>query len=88
MYSSFSTCNCLNLRRPTWQSDEGKLTNKTSLPVRSFVYGDFLYNQDEGKITVGKLKCTAKNYEAAIDHEKELADVKGNVLYLIHYTIY
>ena len=62
-----------------WHSDEGKLSNKASLPVRSFVYGDFLYDQVQGRITVGKLKCTARKYTPVLDYEKEIADMKANI---------
>merc|ERR1711892_138663 len=52
-----STCNCDAVFLPLWATDEGKITNKESLPVRSFVYGGFISNQQEANITVGKLKC-------------------------------
>jgi len=52
-----STCNCDAVFLPLWSSDEGKITNKESLPVRSFVYGGFISKQQEANITVGKLKC-------------------------------
>merc|ERR1711970_1113075 len=51
--------------------DEGRVTNKDSLPVRSFVYGDFYDQRQEANITVGKLKCsgsklTAENADGTI----------------------
>jgi len=53
-----STCNCDAAFLPLWSSDEGRVTNKDSLPVRSFVYGGFISKQQEANITVGKLKCS------------------------------
>ena len=56
--------------------------------MRSFVYGDFLFDQVEGKITVGKLKCTAKNYKPVMDYEKEIDDLKAAMegIYFIKLT--
>eukprot|EP00092_Neocalanus_flemingeri_P069208 GFUD01084754.1.p1 GENE.GFUD01084754.1~~GFUD01084754.1.p1 ORF type:complete len:347 (+),score=69.45 GFUD01084754.1:50-1042(+) len=53
-----STCNCDAVFLPLWSSDEGKLSNKESLPVRTFVYGGFISSQQEANITVGKLRCS------------------------------
>merc|ERR1719446_408234 len=67
-----STCNCDAVSFvPLWSSDEGRVTNKDSLPVRSFVYGDFYDQRQEANITVGKLKCsgskmTAENADGSI----------------------
>merc|ERR1719233_2304882 len=59
-----STCNCNAVFLPLWSSDEGRVTNKDSLPVRSFVYGDFVNEQQEANITVGKLKCSGSKITA------------------------
>jgi len=56
-----SSCNCDAVFLPLWSSDQGKLTNKESLPVRSFVYSGFISKQQEANITVGKLKCSGSN---------------------------
>ena len=47
--------------------------------MRSFVYGDFWYNQAQGKIMVGKFKCTAASYEPVMDYEKEILDMKAEI---------
>eukprot|EP00092_Neocalanus_flemingeri_P011178 GFUD01012041.1.p1 GENE.GFUD01012041.1~~GFUD01012041.1.p1 ORF type:complete len:488 (-),score=123.66 GFUD01012041.1:156-1619(-) len=56
-----STCNCDAVFLPLWSSDEGKLSNKESLPVRTFVYGGFISSQQEANITVGKLRCSGSS---------------------------
>eukprot|EP00090_Calanus_glacialis_P002060 TRINITY_DN11547_c0_g1_i3.p1 TRINITY_DN11547_c0_g1~~TRINITY_DN11547_c0_g1_i3.p1 ORF type:complete len:306 (+),score=52.60 TRINITY_DN11547_c0_g1_i3:27-920(+) len=59
--SSFSSsCHCDSSLMPLWNSDSGKITDKSSLPIRQFKYGSFFSEHQAAKITIGKLKCSGK----------------------------
>ena len=49
-------CNC-DANLPTWQADEGIITDKDILPITEFAYGPLKYELQEAKVTIGSLKC-------------------------------
>ena len=49
-------CNC-DANLPTWQADEGIITEKDILPITEFAYGPLKYELQEAKVTIGSLKC-------------------------------
>ena len=49
-------CNC-DKNDAVWREDSGLLTNKSHLPVIQLMFGDTGGAREEGKHTLGKLKC-------------------------------
>ena len=49
-------CNC-DANLPTWQFDEGVITDKNRLPITEFAYGLMKYELQEAKVSIGSLKC-------------------------------
>ena len=50
-------CNC-DAKLPTWQVDEGVITDKKHLPIVEFAYGPVRYDLEEAKVSIGSLKCS------------------------------
>ena len=50
-------CNC-NAKVPDWLVDEGKITDKSRLPVTEFAYGPLDYDVQKAKVQIGSLKCS------------------------------
>ena len=49
-------CNC-DKNDPEWREDSGYLTDKNTLPVTELRFGDTGGDDEEGKHTLGKLRC-------------------------------
>ena len=49
-------CNC-DINDPVWREDSGYLTDKNTLPVTELRFGDTGGDTEEGKHTLGKLRC-------------------------------
>lgn len=74
-----NTCNCDSSLVPFWNKDQGKITNKESLPIKSFVYGGFLHAQQQAKITVGSLRCNGtveSSFSGAVDLTSTCSSLK------------
>ena len=50
-------CNC-DQKSPVWTSDDGRITAKDLLPIKSFHYGPLKYDVERANITVGRLTCS------------------------------
>ena len=50
------SCNC-DKNDPEWREDSGYLTDKNTLPVTELRFGDTGGDAEEGKHTLGKLRC-------------------------------
>ena len=50
------SCNC-DKNDPEWREDNGYLTDKNTLPVTELRFGDTGGDDEEGKHTLGKLRC-------------------------------
>jgi len=52
-----AVCNCDANFIPELQSDAGKVTDVSALPIYGFVYGDLVYESQIAQIEIGRLKC-------------------------------
>ena len=50
-----------NLKAPTLFTDEGKITEKSLLPIKSWSYGPRQFEYEKIAITIGSLQCEQNN---------------------------
>ena len=50
-------CNCDAFDFTGWQEDTGTITNTSALPIRGFVYGQFISEDLVAGINIGRLMC-------------------------------
>ena len=50
-------CNC-DAKSPIWRSDNGRITAKELLPIKSFSYGPLVYDLERANVTIGRISCT------------------------------
>ena len=62
-------CNC-DAKLPTWQADEGIITDKEQLPIVEFAYGPIKYDLEKAKLSIGHLKCSGTTTSCASDASK------------------
>ena len=53
-------CNC-DSKSPVWNSDNGRITAKDLLPIKSFSYGPLVYDIERANVTIGRLSCSGNH---------------------------